>query len=771
MEFDYQKILDCIPPSVTDRNQWVQVGMALKEEGQPFEMFDSWSAGDSRPGQYRGSEVTRKVWDSFKGGGSGTVTGATLTQMARDLGVDPFPVSDGFMDWTDEITSDGVEPVQKSIRPPKPQKIRKNVFQIIDYLESVFHPEDHINVITSSFVDEEGKRKPIGTGLMTITVEEYCDSLRKGADSPDYFEDTFGAYNHEAGVWVRINPISGRLEEGQKGVSDRNITRYENALIECDQYTPDEQIRLIKELGLPYRALVYSGGKSVHAIVKVDGQSLADYQEKVSWLFAYCTANGLPVDTQNKNPSRMSRLPGVDRGTQKQTLLETAKPVKFDDFRKLAQAKEDAKDLVIESFADVADHLPELAPELIHGVLRKGHKMLISGPSKAGKSFALIGLAAAMAEGKEWLGYKVEQGKVLYINLEIDSRSFKHRIKDVYDAHGWAVEHPDNFRILNLRGKAESLDSFAPKLEARIRNRGYSLVIVDPIYKVITGDENNASDMGKFCNLFDRISLSGECAVAYCHHHSKGSQANKSAIDRASGSGVFARDPDAIVDMTALDVGDADREEIKARLLESIYDEKLKETGQWQNLQKVHPDDLKDRMAKQELVRQHFELFPAHSQEFEEKAAAAQKLGDCPAFRISMTLREFASPEDIDVFFQFPKHVADPTGVLANTFLEGDNDIAAMNKKKAEKTQKRADMKLEWYDKQREQGHQVTIQDLVDHFSSIPKAKCKSKNTARAWVDNHPELVRINGLILYADEAPEETGVKRVKNEIDPSDS
>lgn len=756
MEFDYQKILDCIPPSVTDRNRWVQVGMALKEEGQPFEMFDSWSAGDSRPGQYRGSEVTRKVWDSFKGGGSGTVTGATLTQMARDLGVDPFPASDGFMDWGDEITSDGVEPVQKTIRPPRPDKSRKDVFQIIDYLEAVFHPEDHINVITSSFVDEEGKRKPIGTGLMTITVEEYCDSLRKGADSPDYFEDTFGAYNHEAGVWVRINPISGRLEEGQKGVSDRNITRYENALIECDQYTPDEQIRLIKELGLPYRALVYSGGKSVHAIVKVDGQSLADYQEKVSWLFAYCTANGLPVDTQNKNPSRMSRLPGVDRGTQKQTLLETAKPVKFDDFRKLAQAKEDAKDLVIESFADVADHLPELAPELIHGVLRKGHKMLISGPSKAGKSFALIGLAAAMAEGKEWLGYKVEQGKVLYINLEIDSRSFKHRIKDVYDAHGWAVEHPDNFRILNLRGKAESLDSFAPKLEARIRNRGYSLVIVDPIYKVITGDENNASDMGKFCNLFDRISLSGECAVAYCHHHSKGSQANKSAIDRASGSGVFARDPDAIVDMTALDVGDADREEIKARLLESVYDEKLKETGQWDNLQKIHPQDLTDRMAKQELVRQHFELFPDRKQEFEEKLSEAQKLGDCPAYRISMTLREFASPEDTDIFFQFPRHVTDPTGVLANTFLEGDQGVEVMNKKKEEKQKKRSDQKREWYDQQRKVGNSVTVIDMFEHFKGIPSAKCRSSNTIRNWADRQDDLERVGGWILYQGEEPPE---------------
>ncbi|WP_305180357.1 PriCT-2 domain-containing protein [Faecalibaculum rodentium] len=141
MEFDYQKILDCIPPSCTDRNQWVQVGMALKQEGQPFEMFDRGSAGDSRPNQYRGSEVTRKVWDSFKNSGSGTVTGATLTQMARDLGADPFPASDGFMDWGDEITSDGVEPFQKTVRAPRPDKSRKDVFQIVDYLEAVFHQQ------------------------------------------------------------------------------------------------------------------------------------------------------------------------------------------------------------------------------------------------------------------------------------------------------------------------------------------------------------------------------------------------------------------------------------------------------------------------------------------------------------------------------------------------------------------------------------------------------------------------------------------------------
>lgn len=68
----------------------------------------------------------------------------------------------------------------------------------------------------------------------------------------------------------------------------------------------------------------------------------------------------------------------------------------------------------IECAADFWNDLPELSPPLIDGVLRQGHKMLIAGPSKAGKSYALIELCAALAEGREWLGLKCAQGKVLY---------------------------------------------------------------------------------------------------------------------------------------------------------------------------------------------------------------------------------------------------------------------------------------------------------------------------------------------------------------------
>ena len=40
----------------------------------------------------------------------------------------------------------------------------------------------------------------------------------------------------------------------------------------------------------------------------------------------------------------------------------------------------------------------------------------------------------------------------------------------------------------------------------------------------------------------------------YCHHHSKGDQSWKSSMDRASGSGVFARDVDALLDITELEL-------------------------------------------------------------------------------------------------------------------------------------------------------------------------------------------------------------------------
>ena len=204
--------------------------------------------------------------------------------------------------------------------------------------------------------------------------------------------------------------------------------------------------------------------------------------------------------------------------------------------------------------AELWDNLPELAPPLIDGVLRQGHKMLIAGPSKAGKSYALIELCCAIAEGKKWLGFPCAQGRVLYVNLELDRASCLHRFRDIYEALGWQPRCIGNIDIWNLRGNAMPLNELAPKIIQRARGKGYIAISIDPIYKVLTGNENNNSDMSKFVSHFDHIASELNTALIYCHHHSKGDQSWKRPIDRNSGAGVFGRDPDAILDVIELEL-------------------------------------------------------------------------------------------------------------------------------------------------------------------------------------------------------------------------
>ncbi|WP_408642875.1 AAA family ATPase [Streptococcus pyogenes] len=160
-------------------------------------------------------------------------------------------------------------------------------------------------------------------------------------------------------------------------------------------------------------------------------------------------------------------MPGIMRNGHKQFLIDTN--IGKTNYEEWYQWIEDLNDDLPEpeTLADEWDNLPELAPELIKGVLRQGHKMLIAGPSKAGKSFALIELSIALAEGQKWLGWQCEQGKVLYVNLELDRPSALHRFKDVYDAMGLPPANVANIDIWNLRGKTVPMDKLAPKLIRR----------------------------------------------------------------------------------------------------------------------------------------------------------------------------------------------------------------------------------------------------------------------------------------------------------------
>jgi RecA-family ATPase len=213
-----------------------------------------------------------------------------------------------------------------------------------------------------------------------------------------------------------------------------------------------------------------------------------------------------------------------------------------------------------ENLAEIWDNRPPLSPELIKGVLRRGHKMLISASSKAGKSYMLVNLIVCAVEGQKWLGLDIEKGgRWLYVNMEIDRASIYDRFAKVYEARG-LTPHLENIDVWNLRGHITRLDELTDIMIRKFEERRYDAIVLDPIYKLMMGDENSNSDMAKLVNQLDRIAEHLNCAVIYAHHFSKGFQGQRKSIDRGSGAGVFGRDPDAIISVTRLDYDCEDRE-------------------------------------------------------------------------------------------------------------------------------------------------------------------------------------------------------------------
>ena len=397
------------------------------------------------------------------------------------------------------------------------------------------------------------------------------------------------------------------------------------------------QKAIITELELPVAALVYSGKKSLHAIVKIDASTYEEYKKRVDYLYNVCNKNGLKLDIQNRNPSRLSRMPGIMRNGKKQYLLDTnIGKENWNEWREwIESVNDDLPDP--ESMADVWDNLPELAPPLIDGVLRQGHKMLIAGPSKAGKSYALIELCCAIAEGKKWLEWNCTQGRVMYVNLELDRASCLHRFKDVYTALGIAPDNLSNIDIWNLRGRSVPMDKLAPKLIRRASKKNYIAIIIDPIYKVITGDENSADQMAHFCNQFDKVCTELGCAVIYCHHHSKGAQGGKRSMDRASGSGVFARDPDALIDLVELELNDDILKQEKNKAVCKVCEGWL---YKYDKLYHASQDDLCSETQMLALCREYLEN-DAYECVIEDVGKARKTVESRSAWRIEGSLREF----------------------------------------------------------------------------------------------------------------------------------
>ena len=649
--------LNALDPILCTYSEWIQVGMALKAEGLPCSVWDEWSARDSA--RYVPGECEKK-WNTFDDYGK-TGSGTVFYLAEHYNNYKPYRE----LDWDDPLDAyyDEVLTIEaRHDEQPYEMTIR--------FLETLFKPDESVSYVLAAKWDENKQKWKPGDKGHVRKVSALIRDLRKHKN----LEDAFGTFKEVAGGWIRVNPTTGPKDE--------DVTRWEYVLAESDDLSIEDQKKLFINSKLPIATLTESGGKSVHALVKVNAADEAEYNQRVLFLFDWLSKHNFSVDPNNKNPSRLCRLPGVMRNGKLQKLIATDIGCKsWLEWIDYIEGFEDNLPLM-HSARDMFDNPTPEPPAIIEGILKKGAKMICTGDSKSGKTCLLTNLAICIAEGWEWLGHKCMQGKVLYINMEIMQSDFEARYKAVYKAYGKPAseEGKDNFVYWNLRGKAEPLEKLAPKIIRRCRNEGYLVIIVDPIYKVQGGDENSAEAIGKFCGLFDKIAEETGASMIYVHHHAKGSQGSRKAMDRGSGSGVFSRDADAIIDFTGLVLDPNERALVK---LERDYTS----------------DD---------------ELIP---------------------LQMEAVLRSFRSPGPVNLFFEFPLHIVDSNGVLDGAAVEGTaeaNRKLSPNNQRSDEDKKeivdacfdsvvRADGTAKFSDMYNSPVCEVTDRTLKKYILSFPK--------------------------------------------------
>lgn len=250
-------------------------------------------------------------------------------------------------------------------------------------LAAAFQPGEGVRICIAR-TNEEGREVPRDAGV-TLTREEWLKKLESSHGDPNKFLRT-GDRN---GIFISINP----LQIG--GSRDADVTSYRHVLLEWDHISTDEQWNLITQSRVPATAVIYSGGDSLHAWVRVDARDRAEYDQRVKILYGHFAEYGL--DPQNKNPSRFSRLPNCVRFDKRQELL--ALNIGAESFTAW-QMDHDAAELGQEiQVKDLLEFVPSEDKNSILGNrwLCRGGSCLFVGQSGIGKSSLEMQLAILWA--------------------------------------------------------------------------------------------------------------------------------------------------------------------------------------------------------------------------------------------------------------------------------------------------------------------------------------------------------------------------------------
>ena len=490
------------PRRADDYADWLAVGMALYHAGADCGVWDSWSRQSAK---YKDGACAGK-WKSFNSASGSTLGLGSLVEWARADGFDPY--AGRTYGWDDIVpVSTGAAEIAK---------IFSNS-DLIRYLQAVFKNGENVNYVVDAY-KRDGKWLPASKGTVRATAD-LLDDLRK------YDDITFavGDYEQDAGAWIRFNPI----KEGADGSKNDDIADLRHVLVESDAMDIDAQLATIRRLRLPCAAIVNSGGKSIHAIVKIEaGSDFKLYRERVLFLFERLEREKFVVDKQCKNPSRLSRMPGVFRGGKKQFLIGVNEGcASWSEWE--AEIKENEFDLTELTFDELFNARSEDKSDNLLGnrFLTREGSWLIVAQSGMGKSVLAMQMAILFALGRDLWGLKpVKPLRVAIIQAENNKLDLAEPLQSICDNLDLSAADRlvlnENFSV--FPNSSECGKNFGRLLKRVVKAKRPDIVIIDPLLSYIGGDISKQETCSAFLrNTVHPIVQRYQLGLIIMHHTGK----------------------------------------------------------------------------------------------------------------------------------------------------------------------------------------------------------------------------------------------------------
>lgn len=191
---------------------------------------------------------------------------------------------------------------------------------------------------------------------------------------------------------------------------------------------------------------------------------------------------------------------------------------------------------------------PPLDP-IFAGMFDRGDKVVVAAAPKMRKTFMFTQMALCLAACRPFLKWEpTKPGRALLVQFEMKPEHFHRRVREVARALKIGPDDiGDRLHIISMRGLSADL----PGIEQQAKALGADVIILDPLYKLIEGDENASYDMKPLLRHFDQIAERVGAALVYIHHDPKGSPGDRNIRDRGAGSNTLIRDCDVLITLTA----------------------------------------------------------------------------------------------------------------------------------------------------------------------------------------------------------------------------